>query len=554
MLTHLNIRDFLLIDSLEIPFGEGLNILTGETGAGKSLLLDALGLACGERADPAAIRQGAKQARITAVFEMPEDHPVWEKLRHHGVVPDDVLVLNRVLDASGKSRAFINDQPVTAGLLKTVGNELVLVSGQFAAQDLLSPEAHRQALDTFGSEPLLRLQTATAWEQWQDAASTAAALQLEMRMVQRDQEYWQHAAEELAALAPLPDEEQQIIDQRQAYAVRARSAGAAEATLNTLTQPDITRTLFAALRKFTAEGEAADTIRQNLDTAATLLAEARDALEALAFDSTTDQQALEALDDRLYALRAASRKYQVSADGLAGLHQDIVSRQEKLADLEKALAEATQQAAVARQAFLEHAVALRQQRQAAASTLAEALHRELQPLKMPQCRFSCTVEPLPETQAGAHGMDAVTFHVQPNPGVPAAPLHRAASGGELSRLMLALRVVLHQQHPVMVFDEIDSGAGGAVASAIGTRLAALGRKAQVLAITHSPQVAASGDQHWKILKSVAEGVTRTTVIPLTPDERREEVARMLAGETVGEEARAAAGRLLQDSVRGVTAS
>jgi DNA repair protein RecN (Recombination protein N) len=553
MLTTLSIRDVVLIDRLDLTFRPALSVLTGETGAGKSILLDALGLALGVRADSDLVRHGAERASVTAAFEVDDDHPAHAVLAAHDLDTDGAtLLLRRTLSADGRSRAFVNDQPVSVALLRDVGETLVEVHGQFESQGLLNPATHRLLLDAYGGLEAGVGQCAETHAGWRLAASAVAATEADLEAARRDEEYLRHAVAELEGLAPQPGEEAALAERRSLLRHGEKLLEAVNEAAAVLAEG---RGIDGPLRAALAHLErAADKAEGRLDAARAALeraiAETADATTEIASLGTAidlDPRSLEEVEERLFALRALARKHDVAVDDLAALAETLARR---LADLDAGGADLDRlrdAEATAWTAFAEAARRLSTSRKAAASRLDAAVAAELAPLKLDEASFETAVENLPDEAWGADGGDRVGFRVATNPGVPMGPLRSVSSGGELARFMLALKVVLADADavPTLVFDEVDSGVGGAVAAAVGERLARLAEDYQVLVVTHSPQVAARGAHHWRVSKSEARPDVLTTVDALPDGDRKEEIARMLAGARVTDEARAAADSLLQ---------
>jgi len=551
MLTALSIRDVVLIEALDLEFGGGLGTLTGETGAGKSILLDALGLALGARADSGLVRSGAGQAIVTASFELPAGHPALALVTDNGfeIEPGEPLVIRRQVKPDGGSRAFINDQPASAGTLRELGAMLVEIHGQHDDRGLLHPRGHRAMLDNFGRLDITAVSTSyRAWRKAEEALETARA---DIDNAARDREWLAHAVEELTRLAPLAGEEAALAAERSDMQKGAKLAD----DLATITAHlDGSEGGLAALRlaarrldRIAADHPLLSEALAALDRAVIEASEAEDKLAAAAEAMRFDPARLDAAETRLFDLRAIARKHRVEPDALAPLRDELAARLDRIEAGNAGLANLEVQARNARQAFEEAARALTAARSQAAASLDAAVATELAPLKLDAARFRTVVEPLPEEAWSASGGDRVEFEISTNPGAPFAPLIKIASGGELSRFILALKVALAERGSAttMIFDEIDRGVGGAVASAIGERLHRLAAGAQLLVVTHSPQVAARGLRHWLIAKSHDGLVTRTGVRPLDPSERREEIARMLSGAEVTAEARAQAIRLLE---------
>ncbi len=547
MLTLLDIRNVVLIEALSLDFAAGLSILTGETGAGKSILLDALGLAMGARSDASLVRSGADAARVTAEFDVAADHPVRALLAENGIEADGPVILRRQLKADGGSRAFINDQPVSVALLREAGAALVEIHGQSDDRGLLAARGHRALLDNFGGLVAPLADVRTAWSAWKAAETAETAARDRLETDARDREWLDYAVKELASLDARPGEEAELAEARAAMQKGARLTDdlAAVATLLSGNAGGIGQLAQAARRLDRMGGEhplLAEAL-ESLDRALVEAGEADDRLARAVQAMDADPARLEATETRLFELRAMARKHRVEADALAELAETLKARKAALETGTsglKALAAATRAAAAAYQAA---AVTLATARRAAALRLDAAVAGELAPLKLDSARFRTLVA---AADAGPDGIDRVEFEISTNPGAPFAPLIKIASGGELSRFVLALKVALAETGSAgtLIFDEIDRGVGGAVASAIGDRLARLAERTQVLVVTHSPQVAARGGHQWRIAKASDGTATRTAVVPLDADERREEIARMLSGADVTDEARAQAGKLL----------
>lgn len=551
MLTGLNIRDVVLIEALDLDFRAGLGVLTGETGAGKSILLDSLGLALGMRADSGLVRQGAAQAVVTASFELIDPAPVAALLAENGLDfdPSEPLLIRRIVKADGGSRAFVNDSPASAALLRELGAFLVEIHGQHDDRGLLNPRGHRALLDTFG-----RLDTdavADAHRAFRAAEEELAAAREEQENAARDREWLEHAVAELTDFSPEPGEEEQLAERRASMQRGEKIAGELQAIADLLDGSDgaLTRLRQAAriLERISEDHPALTEALAALDRAliegGATQEKIDEAAEALAFDP----RALEADEARLFELRGLARKHRVQPDDLAELTQTLAARLARIEGGEDTIHRLEAALAETEAAYTRAAETLSAARAAAAARLDIAVATELAPLKLDAARFRTVVDPLPRDQWAASGRDRVEFEVSTNPGAPFAPLIKIASGGELSRFILALKVALAEEGGArtLIFDEIDRGVGGAVASAIGERLARLAGDAQLLVVTHSPQVAARGGQHLLIAKSHDGLVTRTGVRALDDDARREEIARMLSGAQITDEARAQADRLLE---------
>jgi DNA repair protein RecN (Recombination protein N) len=551
MLTGLSIRDVVLIESLDLEFGPGLGVLTGETGAGKSILLDALGLALGVRADSGLVRSGQAQAVVSVSFDLPPGHPAQTILRDNGLdaEPGEPLLIRRIVKADGGSRALINDQSVSVALVRELGAMLVEIHGQHDDRGLLNPRGHRALLDSFA-----RIDTAScerAWLAWAEAEAALAQARGEIEVAMRDREWLEHSVVELAKLGAEPGEESELASARanmQKGARLAEDIGAAGSLLEGSEGGlSMLRQAARRLERIAGEHERLEEALAALDRALIEASEAEDRLASAAEALAWDPARLEEVETRLFELRALARKHRVDPDGLPTLAQELAARLAALDAGERSLASLESDVAEARASYQAAAADLSERRSAAAARLDSAVARELAPLKLDAAKFRTALESLPEGQWGARGRDRVEFEVSTNPGAPFAPLIRIASGGELSRFILALKVALAERGGAgtMIFDEIDRGVGGAVASAIGERLHRLAESAQLLVVTHSPQVAARGTQHLLIEKSHDGLVTRTSVHALDETRRREEIARMLSGAEVTDEARAQAVRLLE---------
>jgi DNA repair protein RecN (Recombination protein N) len=550
VLTLLDIRNIVLIEALALEFAPGLSVLTGETGAGKSILLDALGLAMGARGDAGLVRSGADAARVTAEFSVGPDHPARALLAANDVEVDGPIILRRQLKADGGSRAYINDQPVSAALLREAGAALVEIHGQSDDRGLLAARGHRALLDGFAGLGVALVGARAAWAAWRAAAVAEAEAAARLDADARDREWLEHAVKELAALAAQPGEEAELAEARASMQKGARLTDDLAAVEALLSGNDGgTAKLAAAARRLDRIGGEHPLLGDalaSLDRALVEAGEAESRLAAAVQALDADPARLEATETRLFELRAMARKHRVEADRLPALAAALQARAAALVaggDGVKALALATR---TARAAYVTAANALGAARRAAAARLDAAVAGELAPLKLDAARFRTVVTALPENEWGPEGSERAEFEIATNPGAPFGPLIKIASGGELSRFVLALKVALAETGSAgtLIFDEIDRGVGGAVASAIGERLARLAAGTQVLVVTHSPQVAARGAHQWRIAKAVTEGATRTAVVALDAVERREEIARMLSGADVTDEARAQAARLL----------
>ncbi|WP_339781301.1 DNA repair protein RecN [uncultured Thalassospira sp.] len=552
MLRRLSIRNVVLIDKLDLDFHEGLSVLTGETGAGKSILLDSLGLALGARADSGLVRHGTDKASVTATFTLPAGHPVFGLLHQQDIdIEDDDLVVRRVVTADGRSRAYINDQSVSIGVLRDVGNFCVEIQGQFDQHGLLDPTTHRATLDAHGNLAQAALKVRDHWRNWRATQKEFIAAQNRITKAREEEEWLRHAVDELEKLAPQEGEEEQLAEERQFLMHGEKLVAALGDAENDLSRgKGAESAIRSAQRHLERELEKAEgrfePIIEALDRAAIELEEAMRAISAAKADLNLDSGHQESVEERLFALRAAARKYNVPADGLHNLMKDFRRQIEQLEFGEQELDRLKQAGEKYRQCYVDAAQKLHEARKKAAAKMDGAINAELPPLRMDKARFITDIVALEENEWGADGLDRVQFTVSTNPGSPAGPLNKIASGGELSRFLLALKVVLARVSavPSLVFDEVDSGVGGATAAAIGERLHLLAQERQILVITHSPQVAARGRTHLNIAKREDGGSMVTRVNELVQDARREEIARMLAGHSITAEARAAADSLL----------
>jgi DNA repair protein RecN (Recombination protein N) len=548
VLRQLAIRDVVLVDRLELEFEPGLGVLTGETGAGKSILLDALGLALGARADSGLVRAGQAQAAVTVSFDVPAGHPALALLAESGLEGEagEPLVIRRVVRADGGSRAAVNDQPVSAGLVRELGASLVEIHGQHDDRSLLNPRGHRALLDSYGG--IDALPAMASWQAMREMEDELEAARAAGEAAERDREWLAHAVDQLRRLDPQPGEEASLAASRAAMQAGARLGSELEALdallqgsdggLAALRQAARRLDRIAAEHPLLADALAAlDRALVEAGEAEDRLARARDALEY-------DPARLDEAETRLFEIRAMARKHRVEADALAAHRQELEARLHALEAGGERVAELERNLAAARAAYDEEAARLGEARRAAAARLDAAVAAELAPLRLDTARFRTA---LAAAEPSASGRDRVEFLVSTNPGAPFGPLVRIASGGELSRFILALKVALAEQGgaTTLIFDEIDRGVGGSVASAVGERLHRLAERSQVLVVTHSPQVAARGRRHLLIEKSHEGLVTRTSVHTLDEARRREEIARMLSGAQVTDEARAQAVRLLE---------
>tara|TARA_B100000963_G_scaffold295046_1_gene265850 strand:+ start:676 stop:2349 length:1674 start_codon:yes stop_codon:yes gene_type:complete len=555
MLVSLSISDIVLIDRLELEWQPNLCTLTGETGAGKSILLDALGLATGARGDAGLVRQDCAQGSVTAIFQLSETHPVQNLLNENGLdgdAPVAELILRRQQSADGRSRAFCNDQPIGVNLLKQIGSALVEIHGQNESQALTDAATQRDLLDGFANLKGDVVALGKLFSARQQARNGLAAYRAELAKVSADTEFLIHAIAELQELNPKVGEEVALADERLLLMN-------AEKIIDDLREAEgflqgegsVENALNAALRRLEksapeAAGQLDDAISA-IDRALIEAGEARIAVSDASARITNNPERLEEVEGRLFTLRGLARKHNTTCDGLHNLLLDMDEKlsaihggNDRMAELEAAVKESDT-------AYEQAARAVSNARQAAAGRLDEMVNQELPPLKLDGGKFSTLIERVSLDDGAAHGIDKISFVASTNPGMPPGPIAKIASGGELARFMLALKVSLAAEGHggTLIFDEVDAGVGGAVAEAVGTRLHRLAENGQVLVVTHSPQVAARGDHHWQVSKSGENGSVSTNVMPLLDNERLEEVARMLSGADISDEARAAAQRLLE---------
>jgi len=551
MLLSLSIRNIVLIESLDIPFSNGLCVLTGETGAGKSILLDALSFALGDRGGSRLLRHGATQGSVTAEFDPEGQQKILALLEEHAIEQTGYLYLKRVITADGKNKCFINDAPVSVNLLKQVGELLVEIHGQHEQRGLLESATHLAIIDSYGHLEPIAKEVQLHYKSWRNAADELANLCHLQAQAEREEDYLRHIYKELHELHPEIGEEEQLAAKRVLMMNKEKLTDTLKSALAELSDRHPVETaLLSAQRILTrnsqlmAEGSF-DPAIEALERAAIEVGEAVTHLEKLA-DSIGGDDNLDAMEERLFALRAASRKFGRPVDELPSYLEEISGKLSLLDHQSTNIEALAKNVEKTREHYITKAKHLSEQRHKIALKLEKALLDELRPLKMDQMRFKAEISPSPEEQWSASGTDKVHFLASANPGSPLGPLAKIASGGELSRFMLAVKVVLSEINsvPVMIFDEIDTGIGGAVADSVGKRLEVLGQSLQVLVVTHQPQVAARGNFHLKVRKEVKAGNTTTTVNPLSDQERSEEIARMLSGAEITVEARAAAVKLM----------
>ncbi|AUH33980.1 DNA repair protein RecN [Paracoccus tegillarcae] len=545
MLRHLDIRNMLLIDRLELSFGPGLNVLTGETGAGKSILLDCLGFVLGWRGRADLVRTGADQGEVTAVFDLPRDHPARALLAEAGITPEDELILRRVNGGDGRKTGWVNDRRVSGEVLRQLSDLLVELHGQHDDRGLLNPRGHRALLDAFAGTDLSK--TRRSWAARREARAALDAAHAGLEAARKEEDFLRHAVKELDDLAPEPGEEAALDTARRSMQAAERIRGDVARALQILGPEGAEGAMLDANRWLEGAAERAegrlDPAIEALARALVELGEAASGVETALSALDFDPLALERTEERLFALRGLARKHDVLADDLAGLAAELRDRLDRIDAGEDQIAALRDGVAAADAAYDKAADALHDQRVKSARLLNKAVAAELAPLKMERAVFETRIDP---ADPGPEGRDTVAFTVATNPGAPSGPLDKIASGGELSRFLLALKVCLARGNDalVLIFDEIDRGVGGATADAVGRRLKRLSEDTQVLVVTHSPQVAALGQTHFQVAKSVADGMTTSRVFPLEPKARVDEIARMLAGDKVSDAAIEAARALL----------
>lgn len=558
MLSRLSVRDVVLIEKLDLDFAGGLCVFTGETGAGKSILLDSLALATGARSDAALVRRGCKQLSVTAEFSLPVGHEVFKVLDEHEIEHEsgEPLVLRRIVTADGKSKAFVNDQSVSAGLLRKIGDLLIEIHGQFATHGLLNPATHKSVLDAYGGLQGRLDACRAAYKNWRAKAEERQKAEERLQKAKDEEDFLRHSVDELVQFAPQPGEDEELSQRRSLMMNSEKLIEGLNTARDALFDRSVDKSLRQAERALESlsrliEGRF-EPIIEALDRAVTELNEAGNMLEEECRKVELDPREQEQVEERLFALRALARKHQTTPDELPALLSEY---QRQLASLDKGaedLIRLTKEEESCRIAYEDAAKVLSAARKEAAKKLDAAVMKELPPLKLGKASFLSIVEELPQTEWNADGIDKVQFAATTNPGQPAGAINKIASGGELARFMLALKVNLAQAEgiPTLIFDEVDTGIGGATATAVGERLERLaGEECQVLAITHSPQVASFGAHHFKVSKAEDEtGRTLTAVCELTGDARREEIARMLSGASITEASRAAADELLKGRI------
>ena len=551
MLKSLHIKNVVLIESLALDFSKGLSALTGETGAGKSILLDSLGLALGSRAESSLVRRGSDTASVTAEFELPEHHPALALLKEQDFEESRHLILRRTLTADGRSKAYANDAPISIGLLKSLGETLVDIHGQFETYGLLNPAMHRQVLDEYAGSGDLLLKTKAAYALWGEKIERLKQAKLEAEKAAMNEAWLRDSVKDLAALDAQLGEEAELISLRQKLQNREAIIEAMTVAESALADEDGADARVAlawkVLNKIAdkiGEEEVKKTL-EILDRASVEIQQAHRNIESLISDVDSSEHNMETIEDRLYALRAQARKHHCQTEDLPALYQDFSAKLKLMDHQDHVISDLEKEITKAKNLYILEAEKLHDKRMSVASKLDKLVNKELAPLKMEKARFQTSIKPQADENAwGPNGYDSVAFLVTTNANADPAPLNKIASGGEMARFMLALKVVLAEASTIpasYVFDEIDTGIGGATASAVGERLARLADQHQVLVVTHSPQVAARANHHWVVSKTDA----KTSVVELKGKDRQEEIARMLSGSEITKEARAAAGKLLE---------
>lgn len=548
MLQSLSIRNVVLIDKLDLDFKSGLSVLTGETGAGKSILLDSLGLVLGSRAETSLIRQGEDKLSVSAVFEVNDkNNPLFALCEEFELETGSEICIKRTLNRDGKGKIFFNDQPVSAKLLKEIGRNLVEVHGQFDNQGLLNPANHRDILDAYGDYKNLLAVVREKYQAYKTAKAARIEAEANIEKAKSDEDALRHWVAELEKVRPVPGEEEELMQKRLELMNSEKIIESLNYAYGALTQGADVQ---AAIRQAQSAMDKAngvvggryDEIVNMLDQALIDITEVVNEVEAASQNINLNQNELENIENRLFTLKGLARKHQVTVEDLAGTLEDFRSRLSSIELGEEGINSLRREEEQAKLDYVQSANELSSRRKAAALKLDNKVMAELPPLKMEKAKFVTAIDKLDESGWSENGFDSVSFTVATNPNSPQGPINKIASGGELSRFMLALKVNLAQSSSVstMIFDEVDAGVGGATAQAVGDRLARLAEKVQVLVVTHSPQVASKGNNHFKVEKATEGNVTTTTVRELGSREKHEEIARMLAGEVITDEARAAA--------------
>ncbi len=551
MLRTLSVRNLLLIDKLDIKFGTGLCVLTGETGAGKSILLDALSLALGARSDIKMIRQGADSASVTISFEILQDHPAYSLLKEHGFDTSEDLIIRRTINTDGRTRSYVNESPTNVTYLKLLGNLLIEIEGQGASNTLLNASNHREYLDLFADNAKDVNNVFDHFHQWKKSSSQLEKRKEDIKQSQKDEEYIRHVSTELEMLNPLLGEEESLATERAELLNEEKLSKALSEAIKEITEE---KTVAARLRNASHKLETLvpitktqlQTVVSDLQQAAIDAYEAEVSLIEIANTLEPNSTRLEQVEERLFTLRAVARKHNTTVDALGEKLAIFKKKLEELDDDITLTSELTRKCDQAKSKYFKSAKRLGVSRRQAAKTLDERVNAELPPLKLSQSKFFTRIEELSDKDARKNGLQTVNFEISTNLNAPLGPLAKIASGGERARLLLALKVCLTKEKdfPSLVFDEVDAGIGGAIANAVGERLSRLAKNLQVLVVTHSPQVAARGQQHIRVFKEQSKNVTRTCIEVLDANSRQEEIARMLSGAKITNEARAAARALI----------
>ena len=557
MLLHLSIQNVVLIDHLELEFNKGLSVLTGETGAGKSILLDSLGLALGNRADSDLIRPGANQATVTATFELENNHFLNNLLTEHGLsLEENLVIMRRIVGLDGRSRAFINEQATTVTLLREVSDYLIEIQGQFDRFSLASSSVQLEALDLYGNLASSTVKVKKLFHHWSKAIIELTELEENIALISVEEEQLRHDLAELNDLSPFLGEELSLSNERQILQNSERLIEAFNQVIEELAgdigvEPALQKSLKLLIRVAEFSGGKVDNIISALESSTVEISDAIQELQSLAQVIETNSTQLEAIENRLFSLRAAARKYNTKIDNLDEVREKLIKKIAILDDNSQLLRTLKNDADSARESFLKQSKTLSNKRMKIATSLEKEIHQELVPLKLDNTIFNSNITVLNESAWSETGINGVEFLIATNPGSIPGTIGKIASGGELSRILLALKVVLTGTSNVttLIFDEIDAGVGGATAAAVGERLSSLSNsnELQILVVTHSPQVAAVGQCHWRVSKESVNNKSLTRVKLLNQKSRKEEIARMLAGAEITKEARAAAERLLSDS-------
>lgn len=548
MLTTLIIKNVVLIDNLIIDFNNNLSALTGETGAGKSILLDALGLALGARSDAGLVRKGTDKASVTAEFDIDSNHSVFEILKGADLDIENPIILRRTLNKEGRSKAYINDEPVSVGILKKIGSALVEIHGQFDTHNLLDARHHQKLLDEYGDleKPLKIL--AGFWFDWQNKKDEFELKKNAMIKARAEEEYLRGALEDLDRLEPKEGEEEKLSSLRETLMKREQFLEAINSGANSI--EEIENLMGGLWRSIDVLGEQGAAIQRAVDAANAELQEASSQMQEMLSDIENSEYSLTEIDDRLFALKNQARKHDCLIDELPQKRSKIALALSEIDNQDDALNDLEKQVVELREKYIEHAEIVSQERKKSSLKMADLVMKELTPLKLEKAKFVVAIEKKEESSWNEKGIDAVQFLISTNPGAEAGALNKIASGGEMARFMLALKVVLAEvgNAVTLVFDEVDTGIGGATASAVGKRLAMLGKLCQILVVTHSPQVAAMALNHFVISKSGNDEVVTNVVCLENYEQRQEEIARMLSGAEITAEARAAADKLLEFNI------